>query len=773
MKPTDEVFVSEPVVWDSRDFFAEHQRAIFKHTDRMFAVLMGLQWVGGIVAAVWISPRTWTGPYSQTHIHVWAAIFLGGAISALPISLALARPGRTSTRYVIATAQMLMSGLLIHLTGGRIETHFHVFGSLAFLSFYRDWRVLVPATLVVAADHFLRGIFWPQSVFGVLAVSQWRWIEHAGWVLFEDIFLYIAIKRSIREMWDTAEGTAEIKNLNENLEVRIAERTSLLKFSNDELKEEVRERELAEKEIVRQGSFLRQVIDLNPSFIFAKDREGRFTLVNQSIAEAYGTTVDELLGKTDADFNPNSHEVAQFREVDLEVMDTRREKFIAEEVITDSKGRVRWLQTFKRPLACQDGTVDQLLGVATDITRHKELEEQLRQSQKMEAIGVLAGGIAHDFNNLLTAINGYSDLTLRRLEENHPVRKHVAEIQKAGTRAASLTRQLLAFSRKQMLQSKVIDLNSILADMDDLLRPVIGEDIDLVTLLKPGLWHVKADPGQIEQVLMNLVVNARDAMPTGGKITIETKHVYLDERYAAVHVAMEPGHYVMLAVSDDGTGMDTETMKRIFDPFFTTKGVGKGTGLGLSTVYGIVKQSGGNIWVYSEPGYGTTFKIYLPRVDQETSTSESRTECTTILGGTETILLVEDEPQIRRMAVEFLTECGYDMLVASNGVEAMQILKQQKDRVHLIITDVVMPQMSGRELAEHVAILKPEIKVLYMSGYTNDAIVRHGVLESETWFIQKPFAPDALACKIREVLNEDQALVTRQIGVDERAESKL
>ncbi|HUS11555.1 MAG TPA: hypothetical protein VMZ30_13900, partial [Pyrinomonadaceae bacterium] len=254
MKLTGEAALSEHVVWRSGDFFTEHQQAIFKHTDRMFAILMVLQWVGGVVAALWISPRTWTGPYSQTHIHVWAAIFLGGAISASPISLALARPGRTSTRFIIAIAQMLMSGLLIHLAGGRIETHFHVFGSLAFLSFYRDWRVLVPATLVVAADHFLRGIFWPQSVFGVLAVSQWRWLEHAGWVLFEDTFLYIAIKRSVREMWDNAERTAEIKNLNENLEIRVAERTALLESSNEVLKEEVRERELAEKEIVRQGS---------------------------------------------------------------------------------------------------------------------------------------------------------------------------------------------------------------------------------------------------------------------------------------------------------------------------------------------------------------------------------------------------------------------------------------------------------------------------------------------------------------------------------------
>jgi PAS domain S-box-containing protein len=362
--------------------FNEHQRLVHQRTDRMFAVLMAVQWVAGVVAAVLISPKTWAGAESHTHPHVWAAVLLGGMISSLPILLAITRPGYASTRYMVAVGQMLMGALLIHLTGGRIETHFHVFGSLAFLSFYRDWRVLLPATIVVAADHFLRGMFWPQSVYGVLSASEWRWLEHAGWVLFEDTFLLIAIKHSIGEMRGIAERTAEIENLNEGLEAHVENRTAQLVATNNQLEREVNERKSAQAGLAQQRSYLRQVIDLNPNFVFAKDREGRFTLVNQAIAEAYGTTVESLLGKTDADFNPNEAEVEGFRRDDCEVMNMMTEKFIPEEVITDALGRVRWLQTIKRPIVSQDGAADQVLGIAADITARKNTEEALRNSEE-------------------------------------------------------------------------------------------------------------------------------------------------------------------------------------------------------------------------------------------------------------------------------------------------------------------------------------------------------------------------------------------------------
>ena len=745
--------------------FNEHQQDICKRTDHMFAVLMTLQWVGGIVAAYLISPRAWFGATSQTHMHVWAAVFLGGAISSLPIILAVTRPGRVSTRYTIAVGQMLMGALLIHLTGGRIETHFHVFGSLAFLSFYRDWRVLVPATIIVAADHFLRGIFWPQSVYGVLSASEWRWLEHAGWVLFEDTFLFIAIKRGVSEMWGIAERTAEIESLNQGLEGHVAERTHQLAAANKHLQVEVGDRKLAETELAKQRSFLRQVIDLNPNFIFAKDREGCFTLVNQATAEVYGTSVQELIGKTDADLNSNPEEVANFRRDDLEVMERLEEKFIPEEMITDSRGQRRWLQTVKRPILSEDGTARQILGISTDITARKQAEEalhnseeQLRQAQKMEAVGMLAGGVAHDFNNLLTAINGHSELALKVLAPDDPIYRRIEQIKKAGDRAAALTRQLLAFSRKQILKPKVLDLNHIVVEMNKMLQRLIGEDIDLLMGLDADLGKIKADPNQIEQVLLNLSVNARDAMPKGGKLTIETSNVELGEEFGGSHLSVPPGQYVMLAMSDTGCGMDAETQARIFEPFFTTKEIGKGTGLGLATVYGIVKQSGGSIWVYSEVGHGTTFKVYLPCVAAQLRVGPVTLVDPESFRGSETVLLVEDEEVVREMVGDMLRDSGYHVIEAKDGNEALFLSKQHRGDIHLMLTDVVMPQMSGRELAEQLTLRRPETNVLYMSGYTDDAIVHHGVLVEGTAFIGKPFSPDTLARKVREILDAEVAV---------------
>ncbi len=381
------------------------------------------------------------------------------------------------------------------------------------------------------------------------------------------------------------------------------------------------------------------------------------------------------------------------------------------------------------------------------------LEEELRASQKLEAVGQLAGGIAHDFNNLLTVITGYSQLLLARLGQDDPSCHEIEQIDQAGARAAGLTQKLLAFSRKQVLSPKVLDLNGVVANMETQLQRLIGEDITLVTSTDPALWRVKADPGQLEQVLMNLGVNARDAMPEGGKITIETQNVELDAAYASAHDPVLPGSYVMLAVSDTGCGMDAGTQAHMFEPFFTTKEQGKGTGLGLAMVYGIVKQSGGYVWLYSEPGIGTAVKIFLPRVTEAQEDTPAAPGPAVAPGGSETILLVEDEGMVRNFVQTVLHTHGYTVLTGWDGPEALRLSQEHAGPIALLITDMVMPGMSGRETADRLAATRPETRVLYMSGYTDKAIVQHGMLDPGIAFLQKPFTPDALLRKAREVLD--------------------
>jgi PAS domain S-box-containing protein len=512
---------------------------------------------------------------------------------------------------------------------------------------------------------------------------------------------------------------------------------------------DITERKRAEEELLKSEQRYRLLFERNPHPMWVFDLETlSFLEINEAAIHHYGYSREEFLTMTIKDIRPP--EEVQNLLANLSAVTPQHEEAgiwkhrKKDGTIIDVEITAHELTFYGRPAQ---------IVLAYDVTERRTLEEQLRQSQKMEAVGQLAGGVAHDFNNLLTVITGYSDLTLRRLDKESPFRSSLEEIKKAGERAASLTRQLLAFSRKQVLQPKVLQLNAIVADVDKMLRRLIGEDIDALTLLEPSLGQIEADPGQIEQVILNLAVNARDAMPQGGKLTIETANVYLDNQYARWHTAILPGHYVMLAMSDTGCGIDAETQVRMFEPFFTTKEQGKGTGLGLSTVYGIVKQSGGHLWVYSEVGKGTTFKIYLPRVDGITERDEARDTLVELPQGRETVLLTEDEEQVRQMIRMILETGGYRVLEAASGEEALTLYNQHEDQIDLVMTDVVMPQMSGRELAQSLEILHPGIKVLYMSGYTNDAIVRHGLLGQEIAFLQKPFTPDVLMRKVREVLD--------------------
>jgi two-component system cell cycle sensor histidine kinase/response regulator CckA len=497
----------------------------------------------------------------------------------------------------------------------------------------------------------------------------------------------------------------------------------------------------------------RDIVENAHDFIYSHDLKGNYTSINNAGEQITGYTREETLTmnfvQTVApDFVGRAREMIAGK--------LAGEKGTACDLEIVAKDGRRIALEINTKLVFRDGAPVGIQGTARDVTERKELEEQLRQSQKMEAIGRLAGGIAHDFNNLLTAITGYSELSMQQLGKEDLLLGNLQEIKKAGDRAASLTRQLLAFSRKQVLQPKVLDLNLVVSDLERMLTRLIGEDIELCTVLEPKLASIKVDPGQIEQIIMNLAVNARDAMPQGGKLTIETKNVLLDDEYARKHIAVTPGPFVMLAVSDSGSGIDPHTQSRIFEPFFTTKEGGKGTGLGLSTVYGIVKQSGGNIWVYSEVGRGTTFTIYLPSTDDHVQTHTRGFGNERGLAGTETVLIAEDEEVVRKLACRVLRMYGYQLLEAADGNEALLICESHLAPIDLLITDVIMPGMGGAELANRLTELRPETSVLLMSGYTDSAMVHHGVLDGGANFIQKPFSPEALAIKVREVLDVKQ-----------------
>ncbi|HTV60231.1 MAG TPA: PAS domain S-box protein [Verrucomicrobiae bacterium] len=507
------------------------------------------------------------------------------------------------------------------------------------------------------------------------------------------------------------------------------------------------ERKRAEERIGESEARLRVIIEQLPAVLWTVDNDLRITSALGAGLTRLGLKPNQLLGKSLFDY---------FETADQSVLPiaAHRRAMAGEPVTFQSEWKGANYACHVEPFRGADGSLQGAICMSLDVTDRKQLEEQLRQAQKMEAVGRLAGGIAHDFNNLLMVIQGYADLLMDRMRDGDPSRKNAEQIQTAAQRATSLTRQLLAFSRKQILAPKVLNIYSVVTDMEKILRRLIGEDIQLECSTAPDLGLVKADRSQIEQVILNLAVNARDAMPQGGRLTVETANVELDASFSHPPAVLAPGKYVMLAVTDNGCGMDSETQAHIFEPFFTTKEKGKGTGLGLATVYGIVKQSGGYVWVYSEPGRGTSFKIYLPRIAEEPSTSsrDRQGEGKQLPRGSETILLVEDEKGVRELTREYLQMSGYSVVEAEDGHTALELAALHAGPIHLLITDVVMPGISGRELADRIQRLRPAIKVLFMSGYTDQAVVHHGILETDAVLLQKPFTITALAAKLREIL---------------------
>ncbi len=702
-------------------------------------VLIGVSWYGG------------KGPGLMVLI-LFELISIAGALSARATT-------PITTKYIVSQFNvMLLFVILIVLVSGRRESERR-------LREQHEWLRVTLSSIgdaVIATDTSSRVTFLNRAAE---SLTGWKQEEAVGQSL-DKVF------RIINEETRASIDNPTTKILKEGRVLGLANHTLLIAKDGSEISiddsgapirnergeingvvlifRDITERKKAEESMRASEERFSKAFRASPvPMSIVTYKEGRYIEVNESFLRNSGYTSEEIIGRTTTEIGiyRDPEERSRLREI-LE----QQGRILNVEVRRRVKsGEVRIALTSSEVITLNGEQC--VLTTTNDITDHKRLEEQLLQSQKMEAVGRLAGGIAHDFNNLLTAIIGYSQILVSNLHQADPMREQVEEIEKAGKRAAALTNQLLAFSRKQILQPKVMNLNAVIADVGKMLQRLIGEDIEMRANLDPAIGHVKADPGQIEQIILNLAVNARDAMLRGGKLTIETQNIFLDDSYANQHADVQPGSYVMMAMSDTGTGMDRETQANIFEPFFTTKEKGRGTGLGLSTVYGIVKQSSGHIWVYSEPGRGTTFKVYLPLIEESSDATETPAPMAESLRGHETILVVEDEDLVRRLACKILQSHGYTVLEAADASEALLKYEQHEGVIHLVITDVVMPIFSGRELAERLTPSRPEIKILYMSGYTDDAIVHHGVLDEGTAFLQKPFTPDALLRKAREILD--------------------
>jgi PAS domain S-box-containing protein len=554
------------------------------------------------------------------------------------------------------------------------------------------------------------------------------------------LLLICTVLISLGYVVSTSQGRPDVVILNRFIGITVLWLTIVILLKRKRVEEDLRE----------STARYRDLVELSPEAIYIQ-QEGRFVFVNNAGVELFGAARQEdLLGKPVSNFFHPDYQHAGPSRIRMELGEVKEIPSIEEKYVR-LDGTTVEMEVSAVPIIYKGKTALQVF--SRDVTGQKRLEDQLRQSQKIEAVGRLAGGIAHDFNNLMTVITGYVGLTKKRSGDSELVMRGLDEIEKAGNRATRLTQQLIAFSRKQILQPQILDLNQIVSNMDRMLRHLIGENIELVTIPSPGIGKVKADPGQIEQVVVNLALNARDAMPNGGRLTIESANVDLDQSILHNHGDIPPGPYVKLVFMDNGSGMDAGTISHIFEPYFTTKEVGKGVGLGLATVYGIIRQSGGDIWVESEVGRGTTFTIWLPRSAKAEHAEEPYDLILEAPPGEETILVVEDEEPVRNLVKETLVEVGYKVFVASNGEEALELLSQNRDPIHLLITDVVMPKMGGQILASRIGSRYPEMQVLFMTGYFDTDIGRQDNPLGRKPCIFKPFTPHELACKVRELLD--------------------
>ena len=698
---------------------AEDLRAIHVRTDRLFARLMAVQWIAGIAAALWITPRAWIGPTSSTHIHVWTAILLGGAIASLPIWLALRRPGEVRTRHAIGIGQMLASALLIHLTGGRIETHFHVFGSLALLAFYRDWKVLVSASAVVALDHFVRGLLLPQSVYGILAVDNWRWLEHAGWVAFEDVFLIGACFHSAREMREIAQRRATLEQTNDIVEALVVERTSQVEEGVE------RHRRLFEDDITGNALLdaTGRILACNPSFVRMFGFGEQADAVHASIADLHPHPQDWDALKARLGTGQRVVEL----EMELKRCDGKPLTVVAN-VIAD-----------RGP----DGEVREIRAYYFDVTERKRLEKQFLRAQRLESIGTLAGGIAHDLNNVLTPILvGFGVL---KAQEKDPKRlEFLATLRKSTERGASMVGQLLSFARGVDGNRENVNVGQLLDEVAKIIDDTFLKTIDVRTRIAPDLWPVIGDPTQLHQVLLNLCVNARDAMPTGGAITLAAENVVHDERYVGRNPDATVGPYVAIHVEDTGCGIAKEILDKIFDPFFTTKELGKGTGLGLSTSLGIVRSHGGFIRVYSEPGKGTKFQVHLPAQAGLPKDVKPKDSVELPCGAGELVLVVDDEETVRIITQQTLEEYGYRVIVAADGAAAVAEFTHRKDQVDVVLTDMMMPVMDGPATIAALKQLDPDVRIVAASGLHQNDKVAKATHAGVRHFLVKPYSAETL-----------------------------